>query len=70
MKEVITNQVYELRIKFDVTQEKLAEVVGVTRQTVIAIEKGHYAPSVLLALKIAKFFKKPVEGVFTIQYEK
>jgi putative transcriptional regulator len=47
-----------------ITQEQLAESVGITRQTVIAIEKGNYTPSVLLALKIAKFFKKRVEEVF------
>ena len=52
------------------TQEELAETVGVTRQTIIAIEKGNYTPSVLLSLKIAKFFKKSVEEVFQIKYEK
>ncbi len=70
MKETIKNQVYELRTKFNITQESLAEVLGVTRQTVIAIEKGNYTPSVILALKIAKFFKKPVEYTFQIKYEK
>ena len=58
MKEIIKNQVYELRTKSSITQEALAEVIGVTRQTIIAIEKGNYTPSVILALKIAKFFKK------------
>ena len=70
MKESITNQVYELRTKAEVTQEELAEAVGVTRQTIIAVEKGNYTPSVLLALKIAKFFKKSLEEVFNIKYEK
>ena len=70
MKEFITNQVYELRMKAEITQEELAEAVGVTRQTIIAIEKGNYTPSVLLALKIAKFFKKSLEEVFNIKYEK
>jgi len=50
-----------------ITQEELAERVGVSRQTIIAIEKGNYTPSVLLALKIARFFKTPVEKLFTIQ---
>jgi len=53
-----------------VTQESLAEALGVTRQTIIAIEKGNYTPSVILALKIAKFFKQPVEDIFHIKYEK
>ncbi len=70
MKEKISNQVYELRSKTSITQEALAEIVGVTRQTIIAIEKGNYTPSVLLALKIAKFFKKSIEEIFHIKYEK
>ena len=70
MKESTTNHVYELRTKANATQEELAEAVGVTRQTIIAIEKGNYTPSVLLALKIAKFFKKSLEEVFNIKYEK
>ena len=70
MKESITNQVYELRTKAEVTQEELAEAVGVTRQTIIAVEKGNYTPSVLLALKIAKFFSKSIEEIFNIKYEK
>jgi len=70
MKEFISNQVYELRTKAEATQEELAEAVGVTRQTIIAIEKGNYTPSVLLALKISMFFKKSLEEVFNIKYEK
>ncbi len=67
MADEIKNHVYDLRIKAGVTQEQLAKAVGVTRQTVIAIEKGNYTPSVLLALKLAKFFKKRVEDIF--EYE-
>jgi putative transcriptional regulator len=70
MKEIIKNKVYELRIAAAVTQEVFAEAIGVTRQTVIAIEKGNYTPSVMLALKIARFFKKNVEDIFSIAYEK
>jgi len=70
MKETIKNQVYELRTKSNITQEALAEALGVTRQTIIAIEKGNYTPSVILVLKIAKFFRKAVEDIFQIKYEK
>lgn len=63
---MITNKVHELRVKAEVTQEELAVAVGVTRQTIIAIEKGNYTPSVLLALKISAFFKKPIESIFSI----
>jgi putative transcriptional regulator len=65
MSERVVNCVHEFRAKAGVTQEELAEAVGVTRQTVIAIEKGNYTPSVLLALKIAKYFKRPLEDIFS-----
>ncbi|KKR17781.1 MAG: hypothetical protein UU65_C0005G0046 [candidate division CPR2 bacterium GW2011_GWC1_41_48] len=48
------------------TQEELADKVGVTRQTIISIEKGEYTPSALLALKIAVFFGLLFEKVFYI----
>lgn len=70
MKELIENQVYELRSKAGITQESLAEAIGVTRQTIIAIEKGKYTPSIILAFKIAKFFKKSLEEVFYLEYER
>ncbi len=67
MPEQVINSLSDFRATKDLTQEELAKVLGVTRQTIIAIEKGNYTPSVLLALKIAKFFKKPVESIFTLQ---
>ena len=70
MQEYISNEVNKLRNQKSITQEELAEKLRVSRQTIIAIEKGNYTPSVLLALKIAKFFKLPVEDVFKISYEK
>lgn len=63
----VINHVYELRTQKGVTQEELAQAVGVTRQTIIAIEKGNYTPSVLLAIKIAQFFKTSVEKVFIVK---
>lgn len=67
MKETVLNRVHEFRVKAQVTQEELAEAIGVTRQTIIAIERGNYIPSVLLVLKIAKFFKEPLEKIFSIK---
>lgn len=67
MPENVKNFVQEMRTKNKITQEELAQAVGVTRQTIIAIEKGNYTPSVLLALKIASFFKTTVEKLFAIQ---
>ena len=64
--ETLLNTVYALRLKAGFTQEELGAKVGVTRQTIIAIEKGNYTPSVLLAMKIAQVFKTPVEKIFTI----
>jgi len=70
MRASITNTVYDMRMKHNLTQEELAGRVGVSRQTVIAIEKGNYTPSVLLALELARTFKTPVEDLFTIHYAK
>jgi putative transcriptional regulator len=58
------------RLRFDngeMTQQQLADRVGVTRQTIIAIEAGKYAPSLTLAFRIARTFGLPVEDVF--QYD-
>lgn len=48
------------------TQEELARAVGVTRQTIIAIERGNYTPSVELALSLAQYFHVPVETLFSL----
>ena len=48
----------------DLTQEDLAKAIGVTRQTVIAMEKGKYNPSLELAFKIARYFKDNIENIF------
>ena len=69
MKEYVINKVSDLRRKSGVTQEDFARELGVSRQTVIAIEKGNYIPSLLLGLKIAKYFKKNIEDIF-IYHEK
>ncbi len=57
----------EIRARYRVSQEKLAHAVGVTRQTIIAIEKGKYLPSLELALKIAAFFNLRVEEIFILK---
>ncbi len=67
MSHIVRNFVQEYRIKKKITQEELGEGIGVTRQTIIAIEKGNYTPSVLLALKIANYFNISVEKLFTIK---
>jgi len=57
------------RCRFDhdeMSQQELADAVGVTRQTIFSIEKGKFIPSALLALKIARYFNKNFEEVFFI----
>lgn len=61
------NKVHELRKQHKITQESLANMVGVTRQTIISIENGKYQASLLLALKLAKVFNMPVEEVFIVE---
>jgi putative transcriptional regulator len=68
MGEHIKAAVLTFRKKRNKTQEEVAQAIGVTRQTIIAIEKGNYTPSVLLAIKLAKFFNTSVEELF--HYEK
>ncbi len=70
MREIVRNTIFEHRSKRGLTQEALAEAVGVTRQTIIAIEKGNYTPSVMLALKLASSFGVAVEDLFTIHHER
>jgi putative transcriptional regulator len=53
----------------DLTQEALAKEIGVTRQTVIAIEKGKYNPSLELAFKIARYFDTSIEDIFVYESE-
>ncbi len=61
---VLHDRLRELRLAAELTQSDLAERVGVSRQTIIAIERGGYTPSVLLALKLAGEFGVPVEEIF------
>jgi putative transcriptional regulator len=66
-KPSITNRIRELRFHHgELTQQQLADKVGVTRQTVIALEAEKYVPSLLLALRIAAVFGATVEEVFSL----
>jgi len=65
----VRNRVSELRRQAHMTQEALARGVGVSRQTVNAIEKGRYNPSLALALKMARLLGQPVEQIFTLDDE-
>jgi len=63
------NRIKVERAIHDMTQAELAEKIGVSRQSINAIEKAKYVPSALLALKIARFFEKPVESIFFLEDE-
>lgn len=63
------NKVRELRAGLNMTQEELAALAGVSRQTIISMESGRYNPSIMLAYKIAKHFGLPIEEVFLCEKE-
>jgi DNA-binding XRE family transcriptional regulator len=64
---IIRTRIKELRARWDLTQDELAEMVGVTRQTMLHLEKGKYNPSLLLAYRVAKALKSTIDEVFIIE---
>ena len=64
---MMKNNVKVQRAIFNLPQAELAEKIGVSRQTINAIEAGKYVPSTVLALKISKLFEKPVNDIFTLE---
>jgi putative transcriptional regulator len=69
-KSPIRNNIRKLRFEHDeMTQQDLADKVGVTRQTIIAMEKGQYSPSLELAFRVARVFSVPLEAVFFFEDE-
>jgi len=63
------NKLKIYRVTRNLTQEQLADKIGVSRQTIIAIESSRYLPSITLAFKIATFFKVNIEDIFIYQQE-
>lgn len=64
-KSLIGNHIRKLRFNHnEMTQQELASKVGVTRQTIVALEAGKYSPSLELAFRIARVFQVPLEAVF------
>ena len=64
---VLKNNIRRLRFEKSMTQEELALRTGVSRQTIMSIERGDTNPSVLLAFKIASALEMPITGVFTME---
>lgn len=63
------NSIRVERAVVDISQQQLADAVGVSRQTINAIEKGRFVPSTVLALKIARYFNKKVDDIFALDDE-
>ncbi|PWU67405.1 MULTISPECIES: helix-turn-helix transcriptional regulator [Gracilibacillus] len=61
----ISNRVYEYRVLARMSQQELAEKVGVSKQTIFVMEKGNYVPTLLLAYRIAEYFKVDINDIFT-----
>lgn len=67
----LQNNIRKLRFEQgEMSQQGLADRIGVSRMTIYSIEKGNYVPSTVLALKISRVFSKPVEDIFTLISEK
>lgn len=67
---MMKNRIRVLRAEINISQEELANQMGVSRQTIHAIENNKYPPSLTLGMRIAKLFNKAVEEVFQIEEEK
>ena len=63
------NRIRVERAEVRMTQQQLADAIGVSRQTINAIESGKFVPSTVLALKMARIFEKPVEDIFMLDDE-
>ena len=64
----LKNRVRELRVRLELRQSDLAREIGVTRQTILAIEKGRLNPSINIALKVARVLREPVDYVFYLDH--
>ena len=64
---ILRTRIKELRARHNLTQDELAEMIGVSRQTMLYLEKGKYNPSLLLAYKVAKALKSSINEVFIIE---
>ncbi|MCM3005221.1 helix-turn-helix transcriptional regulator [Priestia koreensis] len=63
--DTISNKVYEYRVLARLSQQELANQVGVSKQTIFVMEKGNYVPTLLLAYRISAFFNVDVNEIFT-----
>ena len=67
MNHELDNHIAKLRSKRKLSQQELADNIGVSRKTISTVETGRFTPSVVIALKLARFFELPVEKVFELE---
>ncbi len=67
MSAELDNHLAKLRSKKKVSQQQLADAIGVSRKTISTVETGRFTPSVVIALKLAKYFEVPVEKIFELE---
>ena len=66
MSDELDNNIAKLRSRKKLSQQQLADAIGVSRKTISTVETGRFTPSVIIALKLAKFFEVSVEEVFEL----
>ena len=66
MNSQLNNNIAKLRSKRKVSQQQLADLIGVSRKTISTVETGRFTPSVVIALKLARYFEVPVESIFAL----
>ncbi len=67
MNEELDNNIAKLRSKQKISQQNLADAIGVSRKTISTVETGRFTPSVVIALKMARYFEVPVEKIFELE---
>ena len=67
MNEDLDNHIHKLRLQHKISQQELADAIGVSRKTISTVETGRFTPSVVIALKMAEYFAIPVEQVFALK---
>jgi putative transcriptional regulator len=65
----VKNEIRTLRAEQDLSQQRLGEAMGVSRQTINSIEKERYTPSLPLAIALARYFQRPVEEIFHVEVD-
>jgi putative transcriptional regulator len=66
---MLDNHIAKLRSRRKISQQELADIINVSRKTISTVETGRFTPSVVIALKLARYFEVPVEKVFELEDE-